>query len=111
MKQRIALLVYVDLDPIPGAFHTERSARDQVAGILDHMVGLYNPIVSYAPDDVQPPNRPKPIDDSQEILRPASQTPLSIQNAVEEPLAGSAPENNGVLTTADLSTDYTEGYR
>lgn len=106
MKQRTALLVYVDLDPVPGAFHTERSARDNVAGILDNQIGHYNPIVSYASDSDQPPNRPKPINDSQEILRPTDENPTP-----NLPIAGSAPENTGTITTADLSMDYTEGTR
>lgn len=101
MKQRTALLVYVDLDPVPGAFHTERSARDNLAGLLDNAIGHYNPIVAYAPDSVQPPNRPRPIEDSQEIQRPIA----------NDPVAGSAPDNTATLTTADLSMDYTEGTR
>lgn len=100
MKQRVALLVYVDLDPVPGAFHTERSARDNVAGILDNQIGHYNPIVSYASDADQPPNRPKPVEDSQEILRP--KTP-------DEPIAGTSPDTVGALTTSQLTMDYTEG--
>lgn len=41
----ITLTVEVRLDPIPGAMHTEQSARDIVQNILDHSIGHYNPIV------------------------------------------------------------------
>lgn len=101
MKQRIALLVYVDLDPVPGgAFSDEKSALDCTADILDQRVGHYNPIVSFAPDELQPPNRPRPSI-SQEIPRPETYLPL----------AGTTPSDIGVLTTADIAMTYnTEGH-
>lgn len=44
-RKRIKLEVLIDLDPIPGTFHTEESARKQVEAILLSSVGHYNPIV------------------------------------------------------------------
>jgi hypothetical protein len=43
---RIKLEVYVDLDPIPGTFHSKESARNVVARILKQQIGHYNPMVS-----------------------------------------------------------------
>lgn len=44
--ERIKLEVYVDLDSIPGAFHTTESARDFVEAILKQRIPHYNPTVS-----------------------------------------------------------------
>lgn len=54
--KRIALLVEVDLDEVPGIFHTEDSAIDNTRGILNHMISHYNPSVTLAPDELQPKN-------------------------------------------------------
>lgn len=84
MKQRIALLVYVDLSPVPGEFDTADLAREKIASLLqdlarneiaDHLehkknkIDLYNPIVAHAPDSLQPPNHPRNMEDSGEIPR------------------------------------------
>ena len=45
---RVRLVVYVDLDPIPGTFHTKESARDQVERILKETIGHYDPLVHVA---------------------------------------------------------------
>lgn len=52
----VALLVYVDLDPIPGPFHTGESAANNVRGILEKEIDLYKPRVELAPDNLQPTN-------------------------------------------------------
>lgn len=44
-RTRIMLATYVDLDPIPGTFHTADSARNSVSGILKHSIGHYSPVV------------------------------------------------------------------
>lgn len=54
MTKRVALTVYVDLDAVPGTFHTIDSARNSIAGILDGRIPHYKPIVSIA--DIQPEN-------------------------------------------------------
>lgn len=43
--QRIALMVLVDLDPVPGMFHTREQAKEAVESILLSRVGHYNPVV------------------------------------------------------------------
>lgn len=45
-KTRIKLAVYVDLDPVPGAFHSAESARNAVAHQLMDAIPHYNPMVS-----------------------------------------------------------------
>lgn len=42
---KIDLLVQVDLDPIPGAFHDEESARECLEAILRQRIPHYNPMV------------------------------------------------------------------
>lgn len=50
-RQRVTLTisVEVDLDPVPGAFHTQRSAQEAVEDILHHAlrtrISHYNPKV------------------------------------------------------------------
>lgn len=53
-RKRVALLVYVDLDPIPGPFHTENSALNNLRGILEDSINRYNPTVAHAPESLQP---------------------------------------------------------
>ena len=55
-SNRVALVVYVDLDPLPGAFHTAESALNNVRGILENQIDHYNPVVAHAPDSLQPEN-------------------------------------------------------
>jgi len=42
---RILLEVAVDLDELPGAFHTPESAQDHVQAMLHNMIPHYNPVV------------------------------------------------------------------
>jgi hypothetical protein len=46
MPVRVKLEVEVDLDPFPGTFHTEESARATVEIILNQRINHYNPTVS-----------------------------------------------------------------
>ena len=52
-RVRQALVVYVDLDPSPGAMHTKESARNVVDGVLQRTLKNYHPMVSIAPSDIQ----------------------------------------------------------
>jgi hypothetical protein len=45
-RTRIKLAVYVDLDPVPGNFHSADSARNAIANMLDARIPHYNPMVS-----------------------------------------------------------------
>jgi hypothetical protein len=45
-KTRIKLGVYLNLDPIPGAFHTADNARNHVAHMLRDSIEHYDPVVS-----------------------------------------------------------------
>lgn len=42
---RIVLEVAVDLDALPGAFHTSESAQEHVQAILLSSIPHYNPVV------------------------------------------------------------------
>lgn len=53
-KTRRAFVVYVDLDPVPGTFHSQESAQNSIRGILLRAIPHYNPMVSLAPDHMQP---------------------------------------------------------
>lgn len=47
-KERIKLEVYVNLDPVPGTFHSKESARNVVDRILKESIPHYEPMVSIA---------------------------------------------------------------
>lgn len=42
-RKRLKLSVYVDLDPVPGAFYTPDSARNAVQLVLMRSMPHYNP--------------------------------------------------------------------
>lgn len=44
-RRRVKLEVELDLDPVPGTFHDEESAREQVEAMLRRTVPHYNPTV------------------------------------------------------------------
>jgi hypothetical protein len=44
-RKRVALVVWVDLDPVPGAFHEPVNARNHVQALLNLSVPHYNPRV------------------------------------------------------------------
>lgn len=44
-RTRIMLAAYVDLDPVPGTFHTADSARNAVSGMLKQSIPHYTPVV------------------------------------------------------------------
>lgn len=45
-RQRVTLTVQVDLDPVPGTFHTKESAVEQVQHILYSSIPHYRPLVT-----------------------------------------------------------------
>lgn len=45
MAEQISVEVIVDLDPVPGAFHTEESAQKAIQAILLDRIPHYHPIV------------------------------------------------------------------
>lgn len=47
MRKRIELNITLDLDPVPGAFHTGQSALDIVTEILESRLGHYHPEVAF----------------------------------------------------------------
>lgn len=44
-RKRIALLIFVDLDGVPGEFNTRESWKRQIQGLLTHAVSHYHPQV------------------------------------------------------------------
>jgi hypothetical protein len=44
-RTRIKLAVCVDLDPVPGTFHTAESARNVVEALLNRAIASYIPTV------------------------------------------------------------------
>lgn len=47
-RKRARMTVIVDLDPVPGTFHTVESAEEQVRRILREAINHYHPIVEDA---------------------------------------------------------------
>lgn len=45
LRKRILIEVAIDLDPVPGAFHTEESARQVVEALLLQLLPHYKPEV------------------------------------------------------------------
>lgn len=54
--KKVALIVYIDLDPIPGVMHTEDSAREVVSAHLTNAMNHYNPRVLVGPPHMQMPS-------------------------------------------------------
>ena len=54
MRIRKAFVVYVDLDPVPSAMHTQESVQTVLGWILRKEIPHYNPVVSLAPSTLQP---------------------------------------------------------
>lgn len=50
MSERIMLHVMVNLDPVPGTFHTPESAREMIEGILISRIPHYDPVVVRSED-------------------------------------------------------------
>jgi hypothetical protein len=44
-RERIMIEVAVDLDPVPGTFHTQESAVESIQAILLSSIPHYNPVV------------------------------------------------------------------
>lgn len=44
-RERVQLIVLIDLDPVPGAMHTEESARQVIESTLLTRLGHYHPNV------------------------------------------------------------------
>ena len=53
-RDRVAFIVYVDLDPVPGQMHSKESAQNIIRGILQERLGSYDPVISSAPARIQP---------------------------------------------------------
>lgn len=49
-RTRVRLDVWVDLDPVPGAFHSKESAQNHVRSILNDRISHYHPMVSTTND-------------------------------------------------------------
>lgn len=52
--KRVCFIINVDLDPIPGVFHTQESAQDLLQWIFTENISHYSPIISMAPASIQP---------------------------------------------------------
>lgn len=53
-RDRICFFILVDLDPLPGSFHTQESAQNWVGMLFQRTIAHYNPTISLAPASVQP---------------------------------------------------------
>lgn len=48
-RRRIQILVEVDLDPVPGSFHTGENTQEHIQHMLDGAIPHYNPVATYTP--------------------------------------------------------------
>lgn len=44
-RDRIEICIAVDLDPLPGGFHTREQAEEAVLVMLLRRIGHYNPVI------------------------------------------------------------------
>jgi len=49
-REKVTLIVELELDPIPGAFHTPESAQRIIQNALDQFVSAYKPQVQIQKD-------------------------------------------------------------
>lgn len=49
-RTRVAVTIIIDLDPVPGAFHTPESARQLIEGMILNAAPHYNPVVILEPE-------------------------------------------------------------
>lgn len=54
-RDRVAFLVYLDLDPVPGEMHSTESAANALRSVIMN-TGLmnYRPTIGLAPESIQP---------------------------------------------------------
>lgn len=76
---RKAFLVYVDLDPTPGEFHTQESAEHAIRSILVAAIGHYHPTIVLAPEEYQPENVAAHIDVELKLPQRANDYLLDLQ--------------------------------
>jgi hypothetical protein len=48
-RRKTVLVIQVDLDSVPGAFHTPESAKNNIQAILDNAIPHYEPRVERLP--------------------------------------------------------------
>jgi hypothetical protein len=53
-RTRIKIAVFVDLDPVPGTFHSAESARKVIDYSLQSIIGHYNPATVIESYDTNP---------------------------------------------------------
>lgn len=51
-RTRIKLAVFVDLDPVPGAFNTSEDVQSRIQNMLDHSIPHYNPKIDIESADI-----------------------------------------------------------
>lgn len=73
---RKAFLVTIDLDPTYGSMHTPENVQANLYGLLDNLLGHYNPTVTLAPDELQPSDVIIEFDSIQFGEKPAEEIPL-----------------------------------
>ena len=84
---RIKLEVRVDLDPVPGAFHSADSAREIVEDILCRSIPHYYPVVSIGISDPDEELLARAIDD----WFATEPTPDGLASFVARVMAGQKP--------------------
>jgi hypothetical protein len=52
-RMRACFAVFVNLDPVPGVFHTQESAQNVIRGLFTGRIAHYNPMVSLGPASIQ----------------------------------------------------------
>lgn len=53
-RKRVAFVVNVDLNDVPGMMYTQESAQNILTHLFRNRIPHYNPMISLAPADIQP---------------------------------------------------------
>ena len=59
-RKKVAFIVYVELDEMPGTMHTKQSAQDVIRNVLYQRMPSYKPTVIIAPKELQPERSKSP---------------------------------------------------
>lgn len=105
MSTRIRLGVYVDLDPMPGAFNTAESAKSHMLGVLGQVIGHYNPSVVIDSRDVsKPPYNPP----AEGLLEGVLDELVEARKDLQEKLDTVSPASDALMKVLSLIDDISE---
>jgi hypothetical protein len=105
IRTRIKLGVYVDLDPMPGAFNTPDSAKQAVLSVLNMHISHYNPSVVIDSRDVSKPDSVPPAEG---LIEGVLDELKEARDALRKKFDNNEPANGEVNLVLSLIDQITE---